>query len=51
MELKRITDSKCPGVDTLVALHSEEFSEYEPFQGSRLMYNLIDGVHNMYFHP
>lgn len=50
MELKRIMDSSHPDVEALVELHSQEFSEYERFRGTRLMHNLIDGAHQMYFH-
>lgn len=39
-----------PDVEALVELHGQEFSEYERFRGTRLMHNLIDGAHNMYFH-
>lgn len=50
MELSRITDSSHPEVEMLVALHGEEFSEYERFRGTGLMRKLIDGASNMYFH-
>lgn len=50
MILTRITDSKHADVEALVALHRAEFSEYERFQHTRLLYNLIDGAQNMYFH-
>lgn len=50
MKLNRITDHTYPDVRTLIELHSKTFPEYERFQGTNLLANLIDGAHNMYFH-
>lgn len=49
MELRRITDSKNEEDRKLIALHNETFPEYERFQGSPLLANLIDNAESMHF--
>lgn len=49
MELKRITNSKNEEIQKLIALHNETFPEYERFQESPLLANLIDNAELMHF--
>ncbi|WP_295936355.1 GNAT family N-acetyltransferase [uncultured Alistipes sp.] len=49
MELKRITDSTEPEAGALIALHRETFPEYERFQETPLMANMIDNACAMHF--
>lgn len=49
MKLKRITNSNDPHAQELIALHSETFPEYERFQETPLLENLIDNAPSMRF--
>jgi len=49
MELKRISDSNHPDAHRLIKLHSETFPEYERFQETPLLANLIDNAGSMRF--
>lgn len=50
MKLSRIVSHNHPDTAALIALHRKTFPEYERFQNTNLLANLIDGAHNMYFH-
>jgi len=49
MILKRITSSNNEDAQRLIALHSETFPEYERFQETPLLANLIDNEEDMQF--
>lgn len=49
MELKRITSSDNEEAQRLIALHSETFPEYERFQETPLLANMIDNARSMRF--
>ena len=49
MTFKRITDSNSPDAQKLIDLHSETFPEYERFQETPLLANLIDNATPMHF--
>ena len=49
MKLRRITSSNNQEAQRLISLHSETFPEYETFQETPLLANLIDNVQSMQF--
>lgn len=49
MELKRITNSNNEDAQRLIILHRETFPEYERFQETPLLANLIDNAQSMQF--
>ncbi|MDR2036712.1 MAG: GNAT family N-acetyltransferase [Bacteroidales bacterium] len=49
MNLKRITNSNNKDAQSLISLHSETFPEYERFQETPLLANLIDNAPSMQF--
>jgi len=49
MKIERITNSRGSEAQKLIDLHSKTFPEYERFQGTSLMADLIDNASSMHF--